>query len=181
MDPFHVHGLLHFPVVRAGSRRIRSGQGCRLPILIDHRHKGTGRAVLIQQRGSGESQTELIVEGVYGLIDLGIVIGLDEGNGLSLAIQGELVEAIGSTNLGRGENAAQGRNTCARPRTAAAAATAATSTAAVDPGRTRMIRPSESNTRFSRARGWLVFQAYSVQCFFAPIQNMDAKGLEPVL
>src|SRR5262249_12592760 len=57
--------------------------------------------VLVVQRGPGGGRAELPVEAVHGLEEGGVVVGVDDGDGLAGAVQGQVVDAVGRADLGR--------------------------------------------------------------------------------
>ena len=60
------------------------------------------RAVLLEQVRAAGRRAELGVEGVQALVDVRVVVGVDDGDGLAGAVEGEVVDAVGGADLRRG-------------------------------------------------------------------------------
>ena len=79
-----------------------AGQRGRLAVLVEDRQERRRRPVLVVERRSGGGQAELGVEGVEGLEDGRVVVGIDDGDGLAGAVERQVVDAVGGPDLGRG-------------------------------------------------------------------------------
>ena len=75
-----------------------------MAILIQHCQERRCRAVLLGERRAGGGESELIVERIDRLVDLRVVVGLDNGNGLARAVQRQIVDAVGGADLCRSVN-----------------------------------------------------------------------------